>query len=134
MGQGKCGRHFFRRNGGGFEVEGAVAVENLVARDGRDAVARNDDADEVHGIGGGDGDDGGAVAAARDAERLHGFGERVLLASEAREEAAAADLAASFEAAEDVEKVAPFGSVGFAGECVSEEDSEIGRASCRERV
>jgi len=95
----------------------------LLAGHGRDAVAGDDDGDEVHGVGGGDGDDGGAFAAARGSERFHGFWKRVLLARETGEEAAAANLAAGFETAEDVEEVAPLGGVGFAGEQVAEEDA-----------
>jgi hypothetical protein len=104
-------------------VEGAVAVEDLLAGDGRDAVAGDDDAGEVHGIGGGYRDDGGAVAGAGGAEGLDGFGESVLFAAEAGEETPATDLAAGFETAEDIEEVAPSGSVGFAGEEVAEEDA-----------
>jgi hypothetical protein len=109
-----------------FRVEGAVAIEELFAGDGGDAVARDDDAGEVHGVAGGDGDDGGAIAGAGGAEGFHGFGKGVLLADEARDEAASANLAAGFEAAEDVEKVAPFGGVGFAGEEIAEENAVAG--------
>ena len=45
-----------------FAVEGAVAINNLLAGDGGDAVAGDNDAGKVHGVGCGDGDDGGAVA------------------------------------------------------------------------
>jgi hypothetical protein len=107
-------------------VEDAVAVEELFAGDGGDAVAGDDDAGEVHGIGGGYRNDGGAVAGASGAEGVDGFGESVLFAAEAGEEAAAADFAAGFEAAEHVEEVAPFGGVGFAGEEVAEEDAVTG--------
>ena len=57
------------------------------------------------------------------AEAVDGFGEGELLAEGAGDEAAAADLAAGFEAAEDGEEVAPFGGVGLAGEEVAEEDA-----------
>jgi hypothetical protein len=107
-------------------VEGAVAVDELFAGDGGDAVAGDDDAGEVHGIGGRDGDDGGADASAGGAEGFDGLGESVLFAAEAGEEAAAADLAAGFETAEDVEEVAPSGGVGLAGEKVAEEDAVTG--------
>jgi hypothetical protein len=110
----------------GFGVEGAVAVEDLLARDGGDAVTGDDDAGEVHWVGGRDWDDGGAFAAASSAEGFHRFGESILFAGEAGDEAAAADLAASLETAKDVEKVAPFGGVGFAGEQVAEEDAVAG--------
>ncbi len=115
-------------------MEGAVAVEDLFAGDGGDAVAGDDDAGEVDGVGGGYGDDGGAVAAAGGAEGFDGFGEGVLLAAEAGDEAAAADLAAGFEAAEDAEEIAPFGGVGFAGEEVAEEDCRSGRGACGRRI
>jgi len=101
-------------------------VEDLLAGDGGNAVAGDDDAGKVHGVGSRDGDDGGAVAGAGGAEGFDGLGESVLLAAEAGEEAAAADLAAGFETAEDVEEVAPSGSVGFAGEEVAEEDAVTG--------
>jgi hypothetical protein len=45
-------------------VEDAVAVEDLSAGDGGDAVAGDDDAGEIHGVGCCDGDDGGAIAGA----------------------------------------------------------------------
>ena len=109
-----------------FGVEGAVAVEELFAGDCWDAVAGDDDAGEVHGIGSGHRDDGGAFAGAGGAEGVDGFGESVLFAAEAGEEAPAADLAAGFETAEDVEEVAPSGGVGFAGEQVAEEDAVAG--------
>jgi hypothetical protein len=109
-----------------FNVERPVAVEKLFAWDSGDTVARDDDAGEVHGVGGRDGDDGGAVAGAGGSERLHGFGKSVLLAAETGDETAAANLAAGFETAEDVEEVAPFGGVGFAGEEVTEEDAVTG--------
>ena len=57
------------------------------------------------------------------AEAVYGFGEGVLLAEGTADEAAAADLAAGFEAAEDGEEVAPLGGVGFAGEELAEEDA-----------
>jgi hypothetical protein len=107
-------------------VEGAIAIKELFARDGGDTVARDDDAGEVHGVGGGDGDDGGAVAGAGGTEGFDGLGEGILFAAEAGDEATAADLAAGFETAEDVEEVAPFGGVGLAGEEVAEEDAVAG--------
>src|ERR1700733_7840048 len=104
----------------------AVAVEELFAGDGGDSFARDNDAGQVHRVGGGDGDDGGAVAGAGGAEGFDGFGESVLLSAEAGEETAAADLAACFEPAKDVDEVAPFGGVGFAGEQIAEEDAVTG--------
>jgi hypothetical protein len=109
-----------------FGVEGAVAVEDLLAGGGGDAVAGDDDAGEVHGIGSGYRDDSGAVAGAGGAKGFDGFGESVLFAAESGEETAAADFAAGFETAEDVEEVAPSGGVGFAGEEVAEEDAVAG--------
>ncbi len=70
---------------------------------GGDAVAGDDDAGEVHGVGGGDLDDGVVGLLGLSAEGFDGFGEGELLAGEAGDEAAAADLAAGFEAAEDGE-------------------------------
>ena len=104
-------------------MEGAVAVEDLFAGDGGDAVAGYDNAGEVHGVGGGDGDGDEAIAGTGGAKGFDGFGEGVLFAAEAGEEAAATNLAAGFEAAEDVEEIAPFGGVGFSGEEIAEEDS-----------
>ncbi len=75
------------------------------------------------GVGGGDVDNVAGFAIARGAERLNGLGQSVLFAAEAGDEAASADLAAGFEAAQDVEQIAPFGGVGLAGEQVAEEDS-----------
>ena len=101
----------------------AVAIDDLFARDGWDAVSGDDYAGEVDGICGGQGDESGTVSGAGGAEGFDGFGEGVLLAAEAGEETAAANFATGFEPAEDVEEIAPFGSVGFAGEEVAEEDS-----------
>ena len=112
--------------------KGAVAVEDLFAGDGGDAVAGDDDAGEVDGVGGGYGDDGGAVAVTGGAEGVDGFGEGVLFAAEAGDEAAAADLAAGFEAAEDVEEIAPLGGVGLAGEEIAEEDAVAGEEKAGE--
>ena len=107
-------------------VDVAVAIDDLFAGDGWDAVAGDDDADEVDWVGGGKGDDGGTVAGAGGAEGFDSFEEGVLLAAEAGEEAAATDFAAGFEAAQDVEEVAPFGGVGFTGEEVAKEDAVTG--------
>ena len=79
------------------------------------AVAGDDDSGKVDGVGCGDGDGGGAVAGAGGAEGVDGLGKGELFAAEAGDEAAAADLAAGFEPAEDAEEVAPFGGVGLAG-------------------
>jgi hypothetical protein len=107
-------------------VKDAVAIEKLFAGNGGDTVAGDDDACEVHRVGSRDWDDVGAFATARGAERFHGLGEGVLFADEAGDETASADLSACFEAAKDVEEVAPFGSVGFTGQEIAEEDSVTG--------
>ena len=95
----------------------------MAAGDGSGAHAGNDDADEIHGIGSGDGDLMGTGTAAGVAEGVDGFGEGELLAVEAGDEAASADLTPGFEPAEDVEEIAPFGGVGLALEEVAEEDA-----------
>src|ERR1035438_9751526 len=93
--------------GGGFQVrdvfgdEGAVAVADFAAGDCGNALAGEDDAGEVERVGGGDGDLVGGGVVAGGMERCDGFGQGELLAAEACDEAAAADLAAGFEAAED---------------------------------
>jgi hypothetical protein len=107
-------------------VQISVAIENLPAGDGGDTIARDDDTGQVHGVGSGYGDDGVAVAGACCTEGFDGFGESVLFAAEAGEEAASADLAAGLETPEDVEKVTPFWGVGFAREQVAEEDTVAG--------
>ena len=105
----------------------SVAEAQRAARNGWNAVAGNEDAGEVEGVGGGDGD--GCVVGARGelfaggAEAFYGFGQAVLLAEGSGDEAAAADFAAGFEAAEDGDEVAPFGGVGLAGEELAEEDA-----------
>jgi hypothetical protein len=104
-------------------VQISVAIENLPAGDGGDSIAGDDDTGQVHGVGSGYGDDGVAVAGACGAEGFDGFGESVLFAAEAGEEAASADLAAGLKTAEDVEEVAPFGGVRLAGEQIAEKDA-----------
>jgi len=110
-----------------LDCEGTVAVADFAAGDGGDAVAGEDDADEVERVGGGYGDEVGGFAGAGRAERLDCFGEGELLAAEAGDEATATNFAAGFETAEDVEKLAPFWGVGFAGEEVAEEDPVAGQ-------
>jgi hypothetical protein len=107
-------------------VQISVAIEDLFARDGGDAFAGDDNSGEVHGIGGSYWDDGGAEAVAGGAERFDGFREGVLFPTEAGEKAAAADLAACFETAEDIEEIAPAGSVRLACDDVAEEDAVAG--------
>ena len=60
------------------------------------------------------------------AKGVGGFGKGVLLAGDAVDEAATADLAAGFEATEDGGEVAPPGGVGLASEEVAEEDAVAG--------
>jgi hypothetical protein len=64
-------------------VQISVAIEDLLARDGGDAVAGDDDTGQVHGVGSGYRDDDRAVAGAGGAEGLDGFRESVLFAAEA---------------------------------------------------
>ena len=118
------------RGEGVVRVQVAVAVAELLAGDGGDAVAGDDDADEVGGIGGGYGDDGSAVAVAGGAEGVDGLGEGELLSAKAGDEASAAEFATGFETPEDAEEIAPAGSVGLAGEEVAEEDA----VTCKEHA
>jgi len=107
--------------------DGAVLEGDIAAWDGGDAVAGDEDAAEVEGIGGGDGD--GRLRGARrvliagGAELVDDFREGELLAEGAGDEAAATDFSAGFEAAKDGGEVAPLGGVGFAGEEFAEEDA-----------
>lgn len=96
-----------------------------VAGDGSRTVTGDDDADEVAGVGGGEGDGrhGFEGAGAAGAEGVSGVGQRELLTGEGRDEAAAADQAAGFEAAEDGDELAPGRDGGFAGDEVAEDDT-----------
>ena len=107
----------------GLWIELAIAKLNLFAGNGGGAVARNDDSGQIDGVSGGYRDDGVAVAGAGGTERVNGLRKGELLAPEAGDEATATNLSPSFEAAEDAEQVAPFGSVRLAGEEISEEDA-----------
>ena len=78
------------------------------------AFAGQDDACEVDWVGCRYRDRGNTVAASGGAEGVNGVRESELLAAEAGDEAAAANLTASFKSAKDAEKVAPAGSVGLA--------------------
>lgn len=108
-----------------FLEDGAVEEDDFAAGDGGDAVAGDQDAGEVEGVGGGyiygELVGSGGVLGAGFAEGVDGFGEGILLAEGAGDEAATADLAAGFEATEDGEEIAPFGGVGLAGEELAEE-------------
>jgi len=68
------------------------------------------------------------------AEAVDGFREGVLLAERAADEAAATDLAAGFETAEDGEEVAPFGGVGFPGKELAKEDAVAAEEDAGVRV
>ena len=103
-----------------------VAIEDLSAGDGVNAFAGEDDAGEVGGVGSSNGNGSHTIAVAGGAERIDGGGQGELFATEAGDEAAATNFAARFEAAENAEQVAPFGSVGFAGEEIAEEDAVAG--------
>ena len=103
---------------GGRRLQGREGLRRRASRYGnglrgrgrRGLVRRAGDAGEVERVGGGDGDQVGRLVVARGAERVDGFGQGELLAAEASDEAAATDLAAGLEAAEDAEEVAPFGA------------------------
>ena len=107
-------------------MQSSVAIENLSAGNCGDAVAGDEDADEIERVGGGDGDGDGAVAGSGGSEGIDGFRKRELFAAEAGDEATATKYAASFETAENAEEVAPAGSVGLAGEEIAEEDTVTG--------
>ena len=124
----------FGFGGGGFADRDAVTEGDGAAGDGGDAGAGDEDADEVEGVSSGEDEGGflisiggfacaGGVLSAGLAEAVDDGGEGELLAEGAGDEAAAADLAASFETAEDGEEVAPLGGIGFADEEFAEEDA-----------
>jgi hypothetical protein len=104
-------------------MQQAIAIPDLTAGDGGDAVAGDYDSDEVDGVSGGYGDDGIGVAGAGCAEGFDGLREGELLATEAGDEAAAADFTAGFQTTEDSEEIGPLRDVGLACEEVPEEDS-----------
>jgi len=104
-------------------MEAAVAIENLLAGDSGDPLAKYNNASKVGWVGGGDCNDGGAFAGTCFTEGFDRFGQSVLFAGEARDEAATSNLAAGLKTAENIEQIAPFRSIGFAGEEVAEEDS-----------
>lgn len=109
-----------------FGCEGAVAVADFASGDGGDSLAGDDDAGEIEGVCGGYGDFVWGAVIAGGVEGCDGLGQGELLAAEARDEAATADLAAGFESAKDAQEFAPFGGVRFAGEQVAEEDAVAG--------
>jgi hypothetical protein len=108
------------------------------AGDSGDAVSGDENAGEVERVGGGYRDRGfvgaGGLLGAGFAEAVRSFGESILLAEGSGDEAAAADLASGFEAAEDGEQVAPLGGVGFAGEEFAEEDAVTAEQDAGVRV
>jgi hypothetical protein len=109
-----------------LHVEATVAIEQLFPRNCGYALAGYDDTREVEGIGRGYRNNVLGLASASGAERFDGLREGVLFAAEAGEEAAAADLAARFKTAEDVEEIAPPGGVRFADEEIAEENAVAG--------
>ena len=91
---------------------------------GGHARARHDDAGQVQRIDRGEAHGlARALAAARLAQRLDGVGQRVLLADEARDEAAAARGAARLDAAERPEDLAPRAGRGARAREVAEDDA-----------
>src|SRR5258706_2265584 len=87
-----------------------------------DALLEGEDAGEVEGIGGGDGEGTEGAAAADRAEEGDGIGDRVLLPVESRDEAAAADVAAELQAAVVAHEVAPGDGDALADEDAAEDD------------
>ena len=79
LGGGLVGAGGVRAGSGGLAHDDAVAVGDLLARDGGDAGAGEEDAGEVGGVGGGDGDVGRGGLIAREAAALDGAsGPRLL--------------------------------------------------------
>lgn len=102
----------------------ATAELRGAAGGGGRAVAGNDDADEVGGIGRSDCHcDGGGFLFAGFTQRFDGLWKSKLFTLEAGNEAAAAHDAACFEAAEHTEELAPAGHGGFALQEVAEDDA-----------
>src|SRR5262245_39688596 len=96
---------------------------DALARDGGDALVGREDAAEVERVARGDLEGTGVAAAADGAEQLDRLGEGVLLAVEARHEAAAPELAARLHRAEDADHVAPGNRRLLAGERPAEDDA-----------
>src|SRR5687768_7849956 len=86
-----------RSREGGYVGAGlgqAIYEQHALACLGRDLVAGQDDAGEVHGVDGADPDLlAGALGAADTAEGIYGLGQGILLAGWSGDEAAAAHLA-----------------------------------------
>jgi hypothetical protein len=77
-------------------VEISIAIEDLLAGDGRDTVAGDHNTRKVHSVGSGYRDDSEAVAGAGGAKGFDSFSKSILFAAEAGEEAAATDFATGF--------------------------------------
>lgn len=117
---------------GGLLHDCTVEELEFAAGGGGNAVAGDDDADKVGGVGGGELDElrrGGPWGLC--AKGVGGLGEGELLSGDAGDEATTTDLAAGFEAAEDGSEVAPLGGIGLAGEEVAEEDAVAGKEHAR---
>src|SRR6266702_1598252 len=115
-----------------FHRERAVAVTDFFAGYCSDALAGDQDAEEVERVGRGDRDKVGGFVRARGAKGFDCLREGELFAAEAVHEAAPADLAASLQTAEKAKEFAPLWSVRFAGEQIAEEDSIAGKQHARE--
>src|SRR5204862_6368408 len=91
-----------------------------------------EDAEEVQGVGSRDGEQGAVLGLAAELAQLaDGLGEGELLAGEAFDEAAAADLAAGFETTEDHHQVAPGEAQAFALEELAEDHAVAGEQRAR---
>jgi len=113
-----------RRRLGGFRDRHAIDEDERVAVQGRDAGAGGDDSGEVERVGGGDAHGlAGARTAAHGPKRVDGLRQRVLLADEAGDEAAAAQDAARLHAAQRAHDVAPGDGERLAGDDVAEDDA-----------
>lgn len=106
-----------------FNVQTAVAIDDLLARNSGDALSWHHDACEVGRVGSGNGNWHQTIAVTSCTQRIDGCGKRELLAAETGDEAAAADFTPRFQAAENAEKIAPPGGVGLTSEKIAEEDS-----------
>ena len=120
---GRCGQAI-RPTVSASSGRAAVDQGEGVAGAGGDAVAREDDADEVAGVDGAEVDALAALLAAADgAERLDRLRQRVLLADEAGHKATAADLPAGLHASQRPQDVAPGHGDALAGQQVAEDDA-----------
>src|SRR6185503_16861210 len=107
----------------------------MVAEVGRDARAGGDDPDEVERVAGREADDIAHRARAADGtERLERLGQRELLADEAVDQAAAADLAAHLQAAIDADQIAPRGRPGLPRQQIAEDHPVAPQVEPRHRL